>query len=141
MNIDELRPGRELDVLVAKALGWDVRQEPGPATGHFIVGEWDSTGGKQYVWSTPGQWYRITGDTGELYLRAEDLPYFSCDICEAWTLAEALRDAEPWKWFEISRRPTGWMANGTGTPKDSAYADTAPLAICMAFLKAKGVGK
>lgn len=140
MNIEDLKPGRELDILIGRALGWDVRQDPGPASGHFIISEWVGFGGTTgFTFSSPGQWYRITGEANELYPRADKLPNFSYDIRDAWTLAEHLRDAEPWKWFEISRRPVGWMANGTGDPKDSAYASTAPMTICLAFLKAKGV--
>lgn len=140
MKMEELKPGRQVDVLVGEALGWLVKQDPGPAAPHFITNEWQGFDGEtQFTWSSPGEWYRITGNPDDLYPRATLLPNYSDDIRDAWTLAESLRDAEPWKWFEISRRPSGWMANGTGDQKDNAYAEKAPFTICLSFLKAKGV--
>jgi hypothetical protein len=73
------------------------------------------------------------------------LPKYSSDISAAWEVVEKFIKFNPfWEendslWFDLSpTKPPGWYCN-FGDSSTSVYADTAPLAICLAALKAVGV--
>lgn len=121
-----MKAGRELDVLVAeKVMGWTYKTFPEGACPH--IKHWYS--GEQYMLMKP----------------------FSSDISAAWQVVEKLKErtnlfpqvgwvrvhdntyqhrCEIWM-NDPSAHKHGWLAD--------EYADTAPLAICLATLKAVGV--
>lgn len=109
-----MNAGRELDALVAeKVFGWEV---------DWAVPTYPTVDMK-----------RISDDPVAVGLRTGSIPPYSTDIAAAWQVGESL--SAKGHWFEIRRRPDGgyWAAFGEGM---SAEADTAPLAICLAALKA-----
>lgn len=118
---DAMKPGRELDALVAeKVMGW-VR----PAM--------DSP----YIVDDPIH--------GKLAYLSGEIPHYSADIAAAWEIIEKLRGGyhvtlesfgSHWR-CDISVI-TASVASGT-KGNGQGRADTAPMAICLAALKAKGV--
>jgi hypothetical protein len=107
--MDELKPGREMDALVAeRVFGWKrLRNQVG--------------------------WYR-DGDKSTWNMRE---PRFSTDISAAWTIVEKLKGMEPE--IEWSDEIHAWCVVFYKSKIDSAtLGDTAPLAICKAALKAVG---
>lgn len=160
MKLEDLKPGRELDVMVAKALGWDVRQDPGPAAPHFIIAEWAAFGGERgFTWSNPGQWYRITDDKGDhsLFPRADELPNFSYDVDKALRIAwQHLRESGEYCCLTIgSDHDYCWRLSLTRSSRseDDKHEPSVSIdgiaggpeglafGICLAFLKAKGVAE
>jgi len=113
--MNELEAGRELDALVAeKVMGWKKLNDTGLS------------------WRSPDEGF-------------SNLPYFSTDISAAWQVVEKMRET---RWIEVHSTIDGeWAAFYTpiGTTDmnqaihEYAKASTAPLAICRAALKAKGV--
>lgn len=78
----------------------------------------------------------------------EEMPFYSSDIAAAWEVVEKLPD------YDLKRRYGKWACTSLGDDcvweldlppgisdltKLGAVADTAPLAICLAALKARGV--
>jgi len=139
MNIDEMPADREMDILIAQALGKEVcaRREaidlhnaafPNPPP-------WDS-------------WYN-----GDFYLKEDPvpctglarLPHYSTDIADAWEIIELLCERD-WGRVDISRTklpPTGYyqcIMRWATHAEAVAYGETAPLAICRAALKAVRAG-
>jgi len=77
---------------------------------------------------------RVMGEMWGVGPNLEDtLPHYSTQIADAWLVVEKMRP-----YFEIYCDGGGWVARfgwaDAGTL--AAYADTAPLAICLAALKA-----
>ena len=110
-----MEAGHELDVLVAERLGL----------------KWDS---KYKYWNFPDGTYAY----GEPFL-----PDYSTSIAAAWELVPRVDSYR----FSITRQDGQWFASFDAQEKDSQFyprtwsmgwgkADTAPLAICLAFLKA-----
>ena len=67
----------------------------------------------------------------------EDLPHYSTDISAAWeVVAKNFSDIELESFDNLSSWEC-WVCGKEGYTK--AYADTAPMAICLAALKAVGV--
>lgn len=67
----------------------------------------------------------------------DDVPGYSVDIWAAWPIVERMKAASPYKfWFELSWRPIGYACNFVGDHYHMVYAETGPLAICRAALKA-----
>ena len=77
----------------------------------------------------------------------KDCPYYSSEISAAWEVVEKLTDGHrravevgnghsSWWWCNVSRPEPD--SHGC-THYDLTKADTAPLAICLAALKAKGI--
>lgn len=124
MSIDEMQAGREMDALVAELLGWtEVKKEES-----YIVGG-HGTG------IMPGE----TTINGNGNLLRSYIPLYSTDIAAAWIVAEKM--AEEWPDFGVSHDNDGWTTlwGFDGHGWDTATAETAPLAICRATLKALGV--
>lgn len=126
MDYDKLEAGRELDALVAKK-----------------VMEWcqeyayDLDGNMEPMWKEPE--YLVPPNSDE----AKKTPRFSTDIAAAWKVIITLYSK---RWFadidnlEVDGKLM-WgclLWTGDGRAADSVYsdADTAPLAICRAALKA-----
>jgi len=130
-----MEAGRELDALVAeKVMGKKVR----------ILSN------SLFCWEYDGEYENLYG-------LAQPIPAYSTDISAAWQVVEKLcnwdvddnmlilkgqgpdiedkgpdrEDPRDWQWWEAE-------INGTWG-KVEAQAETAPLAICLAALKAKGV--
>lgn len=56
-------------------------------------------------------------------------------ISDAFQIVEKMRVTH-FKWFEMAHRPAGYICNFVGDPKYTEFAETAPLAICLAAKKA-----
>jgi hypothetical protein len=117
----EASMSRELDALVARhVFGHDVRY-------------WEAYQGNE----RPSYWDETDGCA---------VPAYSYDIAAAWQVVEKLAPSEPWAGvhFNLYRCAHGYQATFEGGAdgeewKAEECADTAPLAICLAALKAKGV--
>ena len=133
--------GRELDKLIAEK----VMDEPEYWSVHF--------GGSHY-----GDFKTLAGAEkcakkiqGDYKARVEtyfDCPHYSTDIVAAWEVVEKLGN---WHGFDFiisipvqklgdEKYEAGWYEQSHDGPESRAvgYADTAPLAICLAALKAVG---
>jgi len=116
IDVREAEAGPELDAACAEAMGWE-----------------RSTGGWLWRANESGTHVRSICDWGP-----------STDIEGAWELVEAMRHAA----WDISVRAVVAMPDECSVYKDDehgveievlAIADTAPLAICRAFLLASGI--
>jgi hypothetical protein len=115
MLVNEAPAGPAMDAAVAEVLGWENLH-------------WEEVDRGPNHYAPEGWWG--DGPNGECYLDRS----YSTDIAAAWELAEKYRHGG----FGV-----GW-SESWGMPycmMDDAYeyAETAPLAICRAFLKANGV--
>lgn len=145
MNIDEVPAGRDLDALVAKALGWQV----------ITCEEAIALSNKAFLdrpsWD---DWY-----IQDMYIKEgpipstgfRGLPHFSIDIAAAWEVIETIVDkyncicsvrkiAQRYQ-FGLVKQYAATIAGGDlayDTPDciSATLANTAPLAICRAALKA-----
>jgi hypothetical protein len=68
-------------------------------------------------------------------LRGDDIPDYSTDIAAAWLVVERMRSAHKWD-LELVVTDEGTHARFKGA---RSFADAAPIAICLAALKAVGV--
>ena len=124
---------REIDLLVAKKVtGCYVRKQ-----------HWEDL----YALHVPG--VIIKAD----YLSREDawtgVPHYSTDIAAAWEVVQHLkdRDGSPhYLWLSYQgdsiltkTNSSHWLCAFSSPEKFRAEADTAPMAICLAALKAVGV--
>jgi hypothetical protein len=136
VNIDELEAGADLDELVAeRVMGWKLV----PNTAYVVTVEAAIKAGK-YEW-----------DDAEGNYIADGLGYdheFSTDLAAAWQVVERMGKLGKWcqmrtPWGKgkdddgywagfTSHLTTGW----NGKPDHWTQADTLPLAICRASLKA-----
>lgn len=113
MNIDELKPGRELDALIAeRVMGLERVTTPGG----FTVG-----------WRPKG-----------INLGAAPLDSYSTDIAAAWQVVEKLKWAEPeLQWNDEEQ--CWYLFLAKCSPEQIAPSSaSAPHAICLAALKAVG---
>ena len=113
MRIDEMEAGRELDALVAEQiLGWE--REERRKSSYLPWPHWVAPNGTAFI----------------------ELPRFSEDVGEAWEVVEKLKmrcgyshgRGDPFAMLECEKSDTLVV-----------YADTVPLAICRAALKAVGI--
>lgn len=115
------QPGRDLDALVAEHIfNWDRRT---------------SDDGGTFRWVPPHRGLAI------------DVPHYSTDIRDAWTVVEKMKD------FGFATQITTGIANGYDVVKmynalgvirvvDKEFGSTSvPHGICLAALRAKGVLK
>ncbi len=63
----------------------------------------------------------------------DDIPHYSTQIADAWLVVEKLKEEFD---FDISYSKQGWTMYVYNDTYSGIYADTAPLAICLAALKA-----
>lgn len=137
MNIDELKAGRELDALVAeKVMGWEVCN------------------------SERGAPPRKTWDKNTIAMSCP-IPHYSTDIAAAWEVLCKFKRNNPWECGDIllvwgnygedgaPKAPHGqicypqklaWLCRIENEKGEYVgIAESAPLAICLAALKAVGV--
>lgn len=110
----EMKPGRELDRLVAEAMGWtEVR-----ASGVYIG----------YIGIHP---------KGENYV----VPFFSVDMNQAMVAFGWLEKNKPWFWVSLQRDnegvPAVYRHGPNGDRREIASGESYPHAICLAILAAK----
>ena len=138
MNIDELKPGPELDRLVAEnVFGYKV----------FRWGDPDNL----FVASSKSAFdYACNGDTLTCHTNMGKgfcftMPNYSADIAAAWLVFERVFEIDPGRFrLGLSRDMfSGKYITILNTTMDryDILAETAPLAICLAALKAVGVDK
>jgi hypothetical protein len=109
-----MKAGRELDRLVAeKVMGWKV--------------EYGELGHEHFT------------ENGEIKF----LPFYSTNISDAWQVVEKLKLEFICKVIGLTNDHKDWFCSftpiGLGAYGNAAYAETAPLAICLSSLKVKGV--
>ena len=140
--------GRELDAEVAeKVIGWTVERDwPSERVG----GEWfayEPSRGEVYSfhrrenYERTEHWYRHPDNRDYLVL----VPSFSTSIADAWLVVEKMR--ERGIYIDLRASSSGYFAMWSRAGRDdediwvtgsSHMADDAPLAICLAALKALG---
>lgn len=160
-----MQVGRELDALIAVRLfGWRWMRYPAPnnpsllLTGLFPPEAPDricTANGYDQVWE-PSNEHAPRFSTWDTCAWWEDgefqrgFPHYSTDIAAAWTVVERLTDpTRPDRCTFEMRRITDWedptwgydvrfgrWGDPTRQPDRIAWARTAPLAICLASLKA-----
>src|SRR3990167_2036291 len=127
----DLPAGRELDALIEeKVMGHEVEPRWYDAHGGPLPDPEDAS-------IKPHEYYVLPPRTGARYSTRE-VPYYSRDIDAAWEVLERFATRHlnlglqgPGMWG-----PEGWYVTlGTGHIA-TAFAFTAPLAICLAALKA-----
>ena len=118
---------REIDALIAKKV---MGYEPSEFT-HWPCGKARSP--NQLYWRKDGKLFMF-----------DNLPHYSTDIAAAWQVVEKIKGK--YRGVEIGYRLGGWFCqieDGTSDIDEryiaQAEADTAPLSICLAALKAVGV--
>ena len=85
-------------------------------------------------------------ESNEGYGSSDEVDHYSTSIADAWEVVEKIRGDGRW-WQITDCEEEGWHASAwrTVTENDApvcecdAVADTAPMAICLAALKAVGV--
>ncbi len=145
MRIDEMPAGRECDALIYKALGNEVEHccFVDDSYGASCVGS-ENAIDCLIAEQKAKKDKEIPGDCE--YWKTIDIPPYSADIAAAWEVLLKLKE----KGFT-------WMMGETDYKKDyivvelgleiitrnnhNSIAETAPLAICRAALKAMGVGE
>lgn len=105
-----MKAGRELDALVAEK----------------VMGLMMIDGKEKYPCDSSSKGYILT-----------DPEPYSTDIAAAWLVVEKLRDTLHVNW-DICSDSTSWWAK-IGNLETLKAADSAPLAICLAALKAVGM--
>lgn len=125
MNIDAMPAGRELDALVAeKVMGWTAcdANEAYPRWMHGDPGDEFAEAGRGRGCAPLTTAWRV--------------PYsrYSTDIAAAWEVVEKVRgDRDVWLQWDSETSIWGCQFFSGG---HECFADTAPLAICRAALKA-----
>ena len=153
MNIDQMPAGREMDLLIINAIP-DLMPEPwkgGNSTFTYKIerlkdGPIDIfDGGESMTEAEDGEpyiiWVRDDGNEGI----EEPLPHYSTDIADAWKVVEKMKQLF-WECdiFYGSKMPGCSCVfyetlNTKAYQENHLFAETAPLAICRASLKAVGV--
>lgn len=81
----------------------------------------------------------VMGLTMSMVGTSEMVPHYSTDIADAWQVVEAMRE-RGWhpeiRWISDWDCKAKWWVNFGGHRLYDATADTAPLAICRAALRA-----
>lgn len=112
MNIDELQAGRELDALIATRIFNQSPPDGFAQSGH--------------------EWRRVHQVSIDTYFVVESWPErYSTDIAAAWKVVEQIE-----KTIYLYRIKSGRWKFRIGSYLATVEADTAPLAICRAALKA-----
>lgn len=73
--------------------------------------------------------------TGTVLNEVKQFPAYSRDIAAAWQVVEKLASQK--HTLSLSRENGGWFAAFDGSPR--AFSRSAPVAICVAALRAKGI--
>lgn len=145
--MEEMKPGRELDALIAeKVMGLNVQSSPETSGGDGSPGNRMLIGSKPVYYDEPrGSIVRGFG---------KDIPPYSTSIAAAWEVVEKL---DLFSKFYLHKIPKGEWAGMNGYYKIQSYemdkmgslgewshftfaeGETAPHAICKAALAAVGV--
>lgn len=129
-----MKPGRELDALVALAVGWQYVQVS-PNSDRFFCRSYGLQSG---WWLRPG----MDTEDGWACAKCSDVPHtYSTEIGAAWEVVEKMQ-ADDWYW-NIDYDCDGLVA-GFGRDREAdencrwyyEAAKTEPHAICLAALKA-----
>ena len=125
MDIDKMEAGREMDALVAELMGWTVNKELKTFTTWVAITSGDDWCGiRPLCGTTKGVWGNWSPST---------------DISAAWPVVEKLQSMEITIRFHPQHRGP-WKVTLFGLDGNltfiTEFADTAPLAICRAALKA-----
>jgi hypothetical protein len=115
MGGQAMKAGRELDALIAeKVMGW-------------VLPPHSSVVGQMWV-ETP---------SGRVHPK---LPEFSSNISDAWQVVEKMKEIGYMMWLEQEGVYQCVFFRGLGYQvHDYSVASSAPLAICLAAIKAKGI--
>lgn len=118
--------GRELDVLIAeKVMGWT----------------WYKTGRGARMLCEPHHGQLADGSEPIANLATFSVPLYSSDIAAAWSIVEKMQELG-WTFaielFEDNGNYSAYFKNTQNRDRYVGNADTAPLAICLAALKALG---
>lgn len=73
-------------------------------------------------------------------IHCDCVPRYTESISDAFQIVEKMRTSH-FKWFEMAHRPAGYICNFVGDPKYTEFAETAPLAICLAAKRVKMEGE
>lgn len=114
MDFESLKPGRELDALVAeKVMGWK----------RSLTGFW-----------FPPDLHPNANIIGH------EIPHYSTDTGAAWEVVEKFPHFYLFRWIAGGPMPGQWECRFSDTDDGTkiVWADTAPHAICLAALKAVG---
>lgn len=122
---------RQIDVQVAQVMGYEVEERRGWWDGEYqcFRASRDNDRGSYSAWC-----YRVTGAVWQ------ELPEFTTRIEPAWLCIDYMRE-RGWRFglYEFHRPPLGWVASFVRESACPAEGESAPLAICLAFLAASGV--
>lgn len=119
---------RKLDALVAeKVMGWVRLERQEQLEGKTWNGELFTVEQFRSLYSMDIAWLV----NGELSLQSH--PYYSTDIAAAWDIMAQMQATHE---FSIEQKGSGWKAHFDA---DWAGSESAPLAICLAALRAKGI--
>lgn len=139
-----MQAGRELDALIAeKVMGWQAQHRSDMCDGSKFIrcSACGALGRGNCYGDGQGQMQIRCGEVVTCCDEAA-LPNYSTDIATAWCIIEKLTTDNPYWCIDVrqSLKPRGWWCN-IGVPDSwiKQWAETAPLAICLAALKAMGV--
>jgi len=150
MDIDEMNAGRELDALVAeRVMGWarsGGNDHTSPAHKVRTIIEDGERWEEAYLdYDSKGPHDRLTDPEGhDIYLcgcreREGLLPYYSTDIETAWEVAAEMGRRGLWLTLQSDwhfGQFNAVLRRGKDYVAQSDMVDTAPLAICLAALRA-----
>jgi len=139
---------RELDAAVARGIGlnvvasdWPCGYPPDSSEYEASFLRYDPEWGIADYYDTPdyvyavegGRWSPETMDDGAVWATVLPVPHYSTKIADAWQVVEKMREKAPWT-FRLCIDGLGQTYAGFGGTAGDVYADTAPLAICLAAL-------
>lgn len=120
--------GRELDALIAERVMWLMVKPITVIGAHGAVSDI----------GTVGERYKMAD--GRMGVPARAIPAYSTEIAAAWEVVERLATCHPT--LERFTLPDRWCCamqlNADTISSVAEYADSAPLAICLAALRAVG---
>lgn len=140
-----MKAGPELNALIAeKIMEWEWRERIGNKGAIWLFAPDDPLDMKGH--SPVGEFQKCArpGFSNEYQLKSAllyKLPHFSEDIAAAWTVLMHLRETQQ-LYFTVETVYRGFgcrIYHDTDNPFGTALEDTAPLAICLAALKALGI--
>jgi hypothetical protein len=120
---------REIDKLVATEIfGWKKAHRPveSKTTVSAMI--------KSLLDEDQGYWWLLPDGTGR-----DDIPHYSSDIAAAWDVVTKLRNEFDVEIEVLSESHRCELKGADPNNRFFIYAPTAPLAICLAALKSKGI--
>jgi len=143
MNIDNMPAGREMDALVGKAIGaepkkcWEILNADETATAFSAESRWEAERFlRDHLNRMPDSWLK------DYHVGHWDFyKSYSTNIAAAWEVVEKLKDKNIFFIIHPWVDKCLLEVYGDSYRRGNLSADTAPLAICRASLKALGVTK